>query len=72
MASIVITINTDGAAFHGGTPDHRAVSEEVVRVLREIAEDFEFDGADPEPPRPGIRQISDTHDDPCGNVETID
>ena len=64
MASVVIRIDTDGTAFHDGVPDRMAVGEEVARILREIAEGFEFDGLGSVP--------RDKNGNPCGTVEVIE
>lgn len=70
MASVVITINTDGAAFHApdysdpayevGTP-----AKEVARILEVIARDFTVYGVRP-------RLAHDFNDNPCGKVEVIE
>lgn len=39
MASIVITIQTDNAAFHDALPDHLVVGAEVARILHRLAVD---------------------------------
>lgn len=69
MASIVITINTDGAAFHDDRStamDRVATNTEIVRVLRNLANRF---------PRVAGRWVPvplDIDGDAIGTVEIID
>lgn len=67
MASIVITINTGGAAFHRTTPDNIAIGTEVARILRVLAERYtrgEYGIVD----APSF----DIDGHPCGTIELIE
>lgn len=66
MASVVITIDTDGAAFHDGPDDSTPLTWEVARILRVVAGGIENYGlsAHCEP--------RDSNGNVCGKVEIID
>lgn len=63
MASIRITIKTDGAAFHNARFDTLACGDEIARILRALAVQFEY-GEEPTPPR-------DSNGNLAGKVEVI-
>lgn len=68
MASIVITINTDGAAFHKGNAYPTLMSWELARILKRLAEQlhsFSIETVEGDP-------LCDSNGDPCGTVEIID
>lgn len=68
MASIHITIDTDGAAFHESAANpYEAVGLEVARILRVIADDFNMNYTNHNVPAP-----CDFKGNPCGTVEIID
>lgn len=52
MASIRITINTDGPAFHD--PHVESLGPEAARILRDIADVFESNAVTPR----GLRDIN--------------
>ena len=68
MASIVITIETDGAAFHEGFPEPKKTDPgyEVARILRMLAHSYEYGGY-------GSKVVlSDINSNVCGKVEVIE
>ncbi len=69
MSKITITIHTDNAAFHAdpeltGQPNPLAMGDEVARILRHMAEQFESDGQAYNP--------RDINGNTVGTVETIE
>lgn len=70
MASIVITINTDGTAFHDYRSigqDRLAKGQEIARILRLLAGGV-VHCADPSV----LALPRDKNDNPCGTVEVIE
>lgn len=65
MASIRITIETDGAAFHSGNAYPTMLAWETARILRDLAAIIAANGVE-------NRFVKDYHKNVCGTVEVID
>lgn len=65
MASVVITIETDGDAFHSCKPECRAPRLEIARILRILSVDFAANGI-------MARLVHDCNNRVVGKVELID
>lgn len=72
MASVVITIETDGAAFHSDGFDDIAMGTELARIFRVMATNCEFLLRHDALKKGALMPPRDTNGDPCGKVEVID